>query len=80
LFCTITHLYVIGVRKSVETSNFKDPKITSYVYYPCEYCGNKFQLAQPDNDFSPGGAISKLRRRDPDTNEIAAIKNRAQGV
>jgi DNA-directed RNA polymerase subunit RPC12/RpoP len=60
-------------------SNFVGPKITSYVYYPCEYCGNKFQLVQPNNDFSPGGA-SKFRRRNPDTNEIAAIKNRAQGV
>jgi hypothetical protein len=33
-------------------------------YYPFEYCGS----------------IPKFRWRNPDTNEIAAVKNRAQGV
>lgn len=46
----------------------------------CEYCEEKFQLVQPDNDFTVGGAIRKYRWRNPKTNQIAAVKNRAQGV
>ena len=61
-------------------TNFVDPSMASYVYYPCEYCGKKFQLVEPENDFSAGGAIRKFQWRNPKTNEIAAVKNRAQGV
>jgi hypothetical protein len=40
----------------------------------------KCQPVQPDNDFSLGRATRKFRWRNPDTNEIAAIKSRVQGV
>jgi hypothetical protein len=39
-----------------------------------------YQLVELDNDFSLGGATRKFRWRNPDTNEIAAIKSSAQGV
>lgn len=75
----MTRLSVSGSREFY-TGDFVDPKIASYVFYPCEYCGNKFQLVQPDNDFAAGGAIRKSRYRNPDTNEVKAVENRAQGV
>jgi hypothetical protein len=34
----------------------------------------------PDNDFAAGGAIWKFQYRNPDTNEIKAVENRASGV
>jgi hypothetical protein len=40
----------------------------------------KCRPVQPDNDFSLGGAARKFRWRNPDTNEIATIKSRPQGV
>jgi hypothetical protein len=70
----------ISGSKEFFTREYVDPKIASYVYYPCEYCGNKFQLVIPDNNFQAGGAIRKFQYRNTDTNEIKAIKNRAQGV
>jgi hypothetical protein len=61
-------------------TNFVDPSMASYVYYSCEYCGNKFRLVEPENNFQAGGAVCTYRWRNPKTNEIKTIKNRAQGV
>jgi hypothetical protein len=66
--------------KEYFTHEYADPKIASYVFYHCEYCGNKFQLVQPDNNFQASGAIRKFQYRNPNTNEIKAIENRAQGI
>jgi hypothetical protein len=60
--------------KEVFTGEYVDPSIASYVYYPCEYCGDNFQLVEPDNNFQAGGAIRKFQYRNPDTNEIKAIE------
>lgn len=58
--------------KELFTNDYVDPRIASYVFYNCEYCGKKFQLVQPDNNFQAGGAIRFKRYRNPNTNEIKA--------
>jgi hypothetical protein len=78
-----TFLFMITLKRVSRSrspdSNFVDPKIASYIHYPCKYL-QAYQLVQLDNDFSLGAATRRFRWRNPDTNEIAAIKSRAQGV
>jgi hypothetical protein len=59
---------------------FVDPSMASYVYYNCEYCGNKFRLVEPENNFQAGGSVRTNRWRNPRTDEIKATKNITQGV
>jgi hypothetical protein len=46
----------LSVSKEYFTHDYVDSKIASYVFYPCEYCGEKFQLVRPDDNFTAGGA------------------------
>jgi hypothetical protein len=45
-----------------------------------KYCGNKFRLVQPDNDFAAGGATRTKQYRNKKTNEIRAVENRSEGI
>jgi lipocalin len=44
-----------------------------------KYCGNKFRLVQPDNDFAAGGATKTVQYRNKNTGEIV-VENRAEGI
>ncbi|CAN5418285.1 hypothetical protein BH18THE2_BH18THE2_17060 [soil metagenome] len=75
----MTNVSVSG-SKEFFTNEYADPSICSYLYYPCAYCGEKFQLVEPDNDFRAGGAARTFQYRNPKTNEIKAAENRSVGV
>jgi hypothetical protein len=62
------------------TVKYADPTTCSYVYYPCCYCQELFQLIDPENGFRAGGAVRKKLYRNPNTGEIAAVENRSEGV
>jgi hypothetical protein len=51
----------------------------SYLYYPCVYCEELFQLIEPENGFRAGGAVRHIVYRNKKTNEIV-FQNRSEGV
>jgi hypothetical protein len=51
---------------------YADPSICCYLSYPCSYCGNSFQLVQPDNYFMAGGALLKEALRNVQTGQTKA--------
>jgi hypothetical protein len=50
-----------------------------HIYNPCVYCEELFQLIDPEW-FRAGGAMRKTHYRNPQTGEIAATENRAEGL
>jgi hypothetical protein len=63
----------------VFTGKHAPPDICTYYKYPCEYCGTKFLLVDPDNNFQAGGAVRLIQYRNKFTNELV-VENRAEGV
>jgi hypothetical protein len=66
--------------KEMFTKEYADPYTCCYLYYTCVYCNDSFMLVNPNNNFMAGGAIMTIRYKDPMTDEIKAIENRAEGI
>jgi hypothetical protein len=56
------------------TGKYADPATCSYVYYPCCYSEELFQLIDPENGFRAGGAVRNKLYMNPNTGEIAAVE------